>query len=153
MLKNWLHDITLSMQAKSGVTPRCWSGLPSSRSRSLTGFAFLCVAAYAWLSLQLGAVFAGLTMAGIFLLIALIAAIGRASARRRAGERADFRRAARAQLRRRGCSIRKFLASPSQAGRTFGWQRIVPVALLGLSRRAMGARTVARPTAEADSSS
>ena len=74
MLKNWLHDIALSVQAKSGVTPLLFAWFAIVALALLTGFAFLCVAGYAWLSLRLGAVFAGLAMAGIFLLIALIAA-------------------------------------------------------------------------------
>ena len=74
MLKNWLHDIALSLQAKSGVTPLLFVWFAIVALALVAGLAFLCVAGYVWLSLQLGAVFAGLAMAGVFLLIALICA-------------------------------------------------------------------------------
>ena len=75
MLKSWMRDITLALQARSGVTPGLFVWLAIIAIACLTAFAFLCVAGYDWLSLQLGDVFAGLVMAGIFVLIALIGAI------------------------------------------------------------------------------
>jgi hypothetical protein len=96
----------------------------------LTAFVFLCVAGYVWLSLQLGAVFAGLAMAGIFALIALIGVLAGAMARRRAKERAILARAARAQSP--SWLDPKILGVAVEAGRALGWQRVVPVALLGL---------------------
>ena len=75
MLKSWMRDVTLSLQAKSGVTPALFVWLAIIAVALLAAFVFLCVAGYVWLSLQLGAVFAGLAMAGVFLLIALIGAI------------------------------------------------------------------------------
>ena len=97
MLKNWLHDIALSAQAKSGVTPLLFVWFAIVALALLTGFAFLCVAGYTWLSLQLGAVFAGLAMAGIFLLIALIAATAAAVSRRSPRQPAILVSAPRAQ--------------------------------------------------------
>src|ERR1700728_2433910 len=131
MLKNWMRDIALAIQARSGLTAGFFVWLAVVAFASLTAFAFLCVAAYVWAALQLGAVFAGLAMAGVFILIALIAAAACAVSRRRAKERAILQRAARAQ----GASWLldpKLLGAAMQAGRTLGWQRIVPVALLGL---------------------
>ncbi|MGO9627958.1 MAG: hypothetical protein ACLPXW_03045 [Xanthobacteraceae bacterium] len=131
MLKNWLHDITLSVQARSGVTPALLVWFAIVAFALLTGFAFLCVAGYAWLSLQLGAVFAGLAMAGVFLLIALIAATAAAVSRRSAKQRAILERAARAQASTSWLLDPKILGVAMQAGRTLGWQRIIPVVLLG----------------------
>ena len=73
MLKNFMRDIALSIQAKSGVTPSLFVWLAIVVLALITAFAFLCVAGYTWLALQLGTVFAGLAMAGVFLVIALIA--------------------------------------------------------------------------------
>jgi hypothetical protein len=96
----------------------------------LIAFAFLCVAAYAWLAVQFGNVFAGLIMAGVFVVIALVALIVCASARRRAREQAILARAARAHSPSWLFDPKVFGAAV-EAGRTIGWQRIVPIALLG----------------------
>ena len=97
MLKSWMHDITLALQARSGVTPGLFVWLAIIAIAALTAFVFLCVAGYDRLALELGNVFAGLVMAGIFVLIAVIGAIVAAMSRRRARERAILERAARAQ--------------------------------------------------------
>ncbi len=131
MLKNLVHDITLAVQARSGLNAGLFVWLALIALASLTAFAFLCVAAYVWLVLQFGTIFAALIMAGVFILIAIIGAIVFAISRRRARERAILERAARA----RGSSWLfdpKILGVAVQAGRALGWERIVPVALLGL---------------------
>jgi small-conductance mechanosensitive channel len=98
----------------------------------LAAFAFICVAAYDWLRLQLGGVFAGLIMAGVFMLIAVIGAALSALARRRAKERAILERAERAQAAPSWLIDPKMLTAAVEAGRSLGWQRILPLALLGL---------------------
>ena len=131
MLKNLLHAVTLAVQARSGLNGGLIVWLALIAFASLTAFAFLCVAAYAWLVLQFGGIFAALVMAGIFIVIALIGAIVFAVSRRRAKERAILERAARA----RGSSWLfdpRILGVAVQAGRALGWERIVPIALLGL---------------------
>jgi len=132
MLNRWIGDIALSIQAKSRIIT---SGLVIWTAviviALLTAFAFVCVAGYSWLSLQLGATFAGLAIAGIFLLIALIAATVCAVSRRRAKERALLIRAARAHGSMPWLLDPRILAVAMQAGRTLGWQRIVTVVLVG----------------------
>ena len=83
-----------------------------------------------WLSLQLGAVIASLVVAGIFVVIAAIGAIICALVRRRVRKRALVERAA---LSNSPSSLLdpKSLATALQAGRALGWQRIVPIVLLG----------------------
>ena len=117
MLKSWMRDITLSLQARSGVTPALFVWLAIVAVALLTAFVFLCVAGYEWLSLQLGSVFAGLIMAGVFLLIALIGVIVAAVTRRRAQERAILERAARAQASPSWLLDPKILGVAMQAGR------------------------------------
>jgi fatty acid desaturase len=131
MLKSWMRDATLAMQARSGVTPALFVWLAIILVALLTAFAFFCVAGYVWLSLQLGAVFAGLVAAGVFLLIALIAAIALTLSRRQAKQRAILERAARAQASSSWLLDPKILNVAMQAGRTLGWQRLIPVALIG----------------------
>jgi hypothetical protein len=130
MLKSWMRDIALAIQARSGLTAAFFVWMAVAVIACLTAFVFLCVAGYVWLSLQLGAVFAGLAMAGIFALIALIGVLAGAMARRRAKERAILARAARAQSP--SWLDPKILGVAVEAGRALGWQRVVPVALLGL---------------------
>jgi hypothetical protein len=131
MLKNLMRDIALSIQAKSGVTPSLFVWLAIVALALLTAFAFLCVAGYVWVALQLGAVFAGLAMAGVFLLIALIAVTAAAVSRRSARQRAILERAVRAQATPSWLLDPQLLSVAMQAGRAVGFERIIPVALLG----------------------
>ena len=131
MLKGWMHDITLAIQARSGASAALFVWMVIIALALLSAFVFLCVAAYDWLSLQLGGVFAGLILAGIFVLIAAIGAIFSALARRRAKERAILERAARSRASSSWLLDPKIVAAAVEAGRSLGWQRILPVALLG----------------------
>ena len=130
MLKSWMRDITLALRARSGATPGLFVWLAIVAAASVTAFVFLCVAGYDRLALELGNVFAGLVMAGIFVLIAVIGAIVAAMSRRRARERAILERAARAHASSAWLLDPKILGVALQAGRSLGWQRIVPIALL-----------------------
>jgi hypothetical protein len=154
MLKNWIRDLALSVQAKTGATPILFVWYAIVALALLTVFVFLCVSGYVWLSWQLGAVFGGLAMAGVFLVIALIAAAAAAIARRSAQRRAILERAARAQA---SASSSSWLLDPRllnvamQAGRSFGWQRLIPIALLGFLA-AQWMRESRRPAADGDES-
>ena len=130
MLKSWMRDITLALQARSGATPGLFVWFAIVAAASVTAFVFLCIAGYDRLALELGNVFAGLVMAGIFVLIAVIGAIVAAMSRRRARERAILERAARAQALSAWLLDPKILGVALQAGRSLGWQRLVPIALL-----------------------
>ncbi len=131
MLKSFLHDITLAVQARSGITPALFVSIGVVVLATLAALAFLCVAAYDWLTLQFGAVIAGLVMAGAFVLIAIIAALAGSISRRRARERAIVERAARAQSTPWPLDPR-LLGIALQAGRTLGWQRLAALVLAGL---------------------
>jgi uncharacterized membrane protein len=130
MLKSFMHDMVLSVQTRTGITTTFIAWLCVVGLAAITAFAFLCVAGYDWLSLQMGGVYAGLIMAGIFALIAVIGIIACSLVRRRARERAILERAARAHAPS-WLLDPKILATAVQIGRQFGWQRIIPVALLG----------------------
>ena len=69
-------------------------------------------------------------LAGFFFLVAVIAGLLSARARRRARERAILARAARAHA---GSWLLdpKILATAVQVGRSLGWQRAIPLALVG----------------------
>ena len=128
MLKNLQNNIVLWVQAKTGLSGGFLISLAVAGGAALLTFVFLCVTGYAWLSIQLGPVFGGLAMAGLFLLIAVIGAAASALSRRQTRQRAIVERAARAQ----GALIDpKVLSVAMQAGRALGWQRLIPLALLG----------------------
>lgn len=130
MLQNLKHELILFIQAKTGATSALlvWSGLVALAAP--TAFVFLCVALYDWVSLRLGNVYAGLIVAGLFIAVAAIGVLAAMMARRRARSRAILERAARAQAPSRMLDP-KILGLALQAGRRVGWQRVMPIALLG----------------------
>jgi hypothetical protein len=130
MLKSLQNTIVLWVQAKSGLSRDFVISLTVAGGAVLLMFVFLCVTGYAWLSIKLGAVFGSLAMAGVFLLIAVIGAAASVLARDRTRQRAIVERAARTQGTR-ALIDPKVLSIAVQAGRALGWQRLVPLVLLG----------------------
>jgi hypothetical protein len=131
MLKNLQQNIILRVQAKTGLSGGFVSSLAVACGAAVLAFVFLCVTGYAWLSIKLGPVLGGLAMVGVFLLIAVIGAAASALARERTRQAAILERAARAQGTR-ALIDPKVLNAAMQAGRALGWQRLIPLALLGL---------------------
>jgi hypothetical protein len=131
MLKSLMHDAMLAVQSRSGITGSFIIWLVVAMMAASTAFAFLCVAAYAWLALQVGSINAGLVMAAIFVVIAVIGLIVCLLARRRARARAILERAARAHAPS-WLLDPKILATAVQVGRSLGWQRVIPLALVGI---------------------
>src|ERR1700731_4857222 len=130
MFKSLMHDMVLAVQTRTGITASFIVWLIVIALAALTAFAFLCVAAYDWLSLQMSSVYAGLVMAAVFVLIAVIGLVICLVARRRARERAILERAARAHAPS-WLLDPKILATAVQVGRSLGWQRVIPLALVG----------------------
>jgi len=130
MFKNLMHDMVLAVQTRTGITTPFVVWLIVVALAAVTAFVFLCVAAYDWLAVQIGSVYAGLAMAAIFVAIAIIGLIVCQLARRRARERAILERAARAHAPS-WLLDPKILATAVQVGRSLGWQRAVPLALVG----------------------
>jgi hypothetical protein len=130
MIKGLVRDARLAVQSKTGATPGVFIWLGLAALAALTAFVFLCVAGYDWLASRYGSVHAGLIVAGFFILIAVTAALLAALVRRRARERAILERAAHAHS---GSWLLdpRILATAMQVGRSLGWQRLVPIALLG----------------------
>jgi hypothetical protein len=131
MLKNLQNYIVLWVQAKTGLSNGLLISLVVASGGAALAFVFLCVAGYAWMSIQLGPVFGGLALAGVFLLIAVIGVAASALARGRTRHRAIMERATRAQ----GATALidpKVLSVAMQTGRALGWRRLIPLALLGL---------------------
>ena len=92
MFKSLMRDMVLAVQTRTGITTSFVVWLIVVALAALTASVFLCVAAYDWLALQLGSVYAALVMAAIFVVIAIIGLIVCLLARRRARERAILER-------------------------------------------------------------
>jgi hypothetical protein len=128
MLKTIQKHVVLWVQSKTGVTLVFLVAMTFAATAILMMFVFLCVAAYAWASVELGPVFGGLATAGVFLLIALIGAAVSVVVRRQTREKAIVEQA----------SSTRTLLDPRafqlaiQAGRALGWQRLVPLLLIGI---------------------
>jgi hypothetical protein len=131
MFKSLIHDIVLAVQTRTGITRSfiIWEIVVALMA--FTAFAFLCVAAYDWLSLEMSSVYAALVMAAVLALIASIGIIVCLLKRRRARERAILERAARAHAPS-WLLDPKILATAVEVGRSLGWQRIIPLALVGI---------------------
>ena len=131
MFKSLIHDLVLAVQTRTGITRSfiIWEAVVGLMA--FTAFAFLCVAAYDWLSLEINSVYAALVMAAVLALIALIGSIVCLLKRRHARERAILERAARAHAPS-WLLDPKILATAVQVGRSLGWQRIIPLALVGI---------------------
>jgi hypothetical protein len=130
MFKGLMHDMVLAVQTRTGITTSFIVWLIVVALAAVTAFAFLCVAAYDWLSLHMSSVYAGLVMAAVFVAIAIIGIIACVLARRRARERAILERAARAHAPS-WLLDPKILTTAVQVGRSLGWQRAIPLALVG----------------------
>jgi hypothetical protein len=131
MLKSLTREIALSLQARNGISLAATVWLAVMGLALVIAFVFLCVSGYDWLAAQYGAVVAGLVMAGIFIVVAIVAALAAALIRRRVRERAILARAAKAHAPSWLLDPR-FLATAVQVGREVGWERIIPVALVGI---------------------
>lgn len=130
MLKTLTREIALSIQARNGVSVAVAVWLGVMTVALLAAFVFLCIGGYDWFAAQFGGVFAALIMTGIFVVIAIVAATAVALVRRRVRERAILARAAKAHSPP-WLLDPKILGVVVEAGRSIGWQRVVPLALLG----------------------
>jgi uncharacterized membrane protein len=131
MFKSLMRDMVLAVQTRTGITTSFIAWLIVVALAALTAFAFLCIAAYDGLALHMAGVYAGLVMAAIFVVIAIVGMVICLLARRRARERAILARAARAHAPS-WLLDPKILATAVQIGRSLGWQRAIPLALVGI---------------------
>jgi hypothetical protein len=131
MIKSLQRQIILWMQAKTGFTGVLAACIGIAAAAAIMMFIFLCVSGCAWLSIKLGPVFGPLAMAGVFLIVAIVAALTSVVLRRRTQQRAIL------EQKMRPPPV-VALANPAvlniamQAARTLGWRRLVPIALLGI---------------------
>jgi Putative Actinobacterial Holin-X, holin superfamily III len=129
-MSDWLRHIALNAKARTGFGPQLIVWFLIALVSLALALGFLCAAAFVWLASRYDAVTAGLILAGVFLLIAIIAAIAGWIARLRTIERA--RRELAAARSHANWFDPKYLAIGIEIGRTLGWRRIMTIAAAGL---------------------
>jgi len=132
---DWLRHITLNAKARTGFGSALVVWFAVALMALGLGLVFLSVAAFVWLADRTDAVSAGLILAGVFFLVAIVAAFAGWIARLRNIERARRELAARSHA---GWFDPKYLAVGIEIGRTLGWRRIMTLAAVGVLAAGLG---------------
>jgi hypothetical protein len=132
---DWLRHITLNAKVRTGFGPGLVVWFLIALLALALALVFLSIAAFVSLANRTDAATAGLILAGVFLLIAMVAAFAAWIARLRNIERARRELAARGQA---GWFDPKFLAVGIEIGRTLGWRRIMTLAAVGVLAAGLG---------------
>ena len=130
MLGNLQRTAGLWFREKTGLTASFFILLFFALAAAIAAFVFLCVSGYAWAAVELGPVFGGLATAGVFLAIAACSLAAAVLSRTQARQRAILERAARSR-RAPALMDPKMLRIAMEAGRHIGWQRAVPIGIVG----------------------
>lgn len=129
-MSGWLRYFTLKAQESTGLSSQILIWAIIAVIGAVVAVIFLLVAAYTWLADVYDGVVAGLVLAGVFALIALIAIVACLMIRRRNMERARLELASRSAT---SFLDPKLMAVGMQVGQAIGWRRIaalVAVAVL-----------------------
>jgi hypothetical protein len=130
MFSNLQQTASLWFREKTGLSANFLILSCIAVIAALVTFIFFCVSGYEWATVELGPVFGGLATAGVFLTIAACCWAAATLSRARARQRAILERAARTR-RAPALLDPQMLKIAMQAGRHIGWQRVIPIALLG----------------------
>jgi hypothetical protein len=130
MFASFQRTVSLWFREKTGLTANFLILLCIAVVAALVAFIFLCVSGYAWAAVEVGPVFGGLATSGVFLTIAACCWAAATLSRARARQRAILERAARSR-RVPALMDPQMLKIAMQAGRYIGWQRVIPISLLG----------------------
>ena len=134
-MRDWLRHIALNAKAKTGFGPALVVWFSVALVGLVLALVFVSVAAFVWIANRTDAVTAGLILAGVFFLIAIVAAFAGWIARLRNIERARRELAARSHA---GWFDPKYLAVGIEIGRTLGWRRIMTLAAVGVLAAGLG---------------
>ena len=134
-MSDWLQHLALRAKSKTGFGPGIVVCFLVALLSLVIAVGFLCAAVFVWLASLYDAVTAGLILAGVFLLIAILALATAYFSRRRNMERARLELAARSQP---GWLDPKYLSLGLQVGRAVGWRRIAMLAAAGFFAAGLG---------------
>jgi hypothetical protein len=128
-----LRLFVLNAQARAGVSLQVLIWAVVATVASVVALVFLLVAAFVWLADRYDSLTAGLVLAGIFVVVALVALVACLVVRRRNMTRA------RLELADRSASWLdpklldpKLLGIGFQIGQAIGWRRLVSLAAVGV---------------------
>jgi hypothetical protein len=126
MMNGWLRQLALMVTVRTGFSAQIVVCFVIAAVAMVLTVGFLCAAAFVWLAGRYDPLTASLILAGVFLLIAVIAVVAGALARRRNIERARLELAARKAAA--GWLDPRLLSVGLEIGRTIGWRRIISLA-------------------------
>jgi hypothetical protein len=119
----------LAVKAKTGASRAAYIFAGAAVVSLVAGATFLFVALYLFLARHYGALEAAFALALALLAVSFIALVFAGIVRRKTSERA---RAEIAETRNKLLTDPRIVAVGAQMGRSLGWQRVVPIAVLGL---------------------
>jgi hypothetical protein len=134
-MSDWLRHIALNAKARTGFGPQVIVWIAVTIVSLALALGFLSAATFLWLAGRYDPVTAGVILGGIFLSLALVAAVACWIARLRNMERA--RRELSAQSHASWLDP-KFLGIGIEIGRTLGWRRLITLAAVGLFAAGVG---------------
>ena len=148
-MSGWFRNFTLKAQVRTGLSSGLVIWAIVAVIAAIVAVIFFLVAAYVWLADRYDGLIAGLVMAGIFALIALIAIIACLTSRRRNMERARLELAARS--RETNWLDPKLVAMGYQIGQAIGWRRLASLAAVGVLAAALSKEWSGRNETQAES--
>jgi hypothetical protein len=146
-MSGWLRYFTLKAQESTGLSSQILIWAVIAVIAVVVTVIFLFVAAYVWLADRYGGVVAGLVLAGVFALIALIAIVACLMIRRRNMELARLELAARSNA---SWLDPKLVGMGWQIGQAIGWRRIVSLAAVAVLAASVAKEWSGREAAASD---
>jgi hypothetical protein len=146
-MSGWLRYFALKAQASTGVSSHIVISAIVAFVAAAAAMIFLLVAAFVWLADRYGGPVAGLALAGLFALIALIALATGLMIRRRNMERARLELAARSSA---SWLDPKLVAMGWQIGQAIGWRRLASLAAVAVLAAGVAKEWSGRDTSAAD---
>ena len=122
LLPGWTE---LKVRLDAGVKAVIWGVIATSAG--VVAIGLLCAALFIWIDGRFGPIWACVALAGAFLLVVCIATAAIVSIRRRQARVLTARKQSAATLLRDPAVLTLAL----QVGRTLGFKRVIPLALLG----------------------
>jgi type VI protein secretion system component VasK len=126
----WLRYFTLKAQASTGLSSAIAISAMVALAAAVVAAVFFIVALYVWLADVYDSLIAALIVAGVFVLIAVIAVVVCLTVRRRNMERARLELAARSSSA--PWLDPKLVAMGYQIGQAIGWRRLASLAAVAV---------------------
>ena len=143
-MSGWLRYFTLKAQESTGISSQILIWAIIAVIGAVVAVIFLLVAAYTWLAEVYDGVVAGLVLAGVFALIALVACL---MIRRRNMERARLELAARSSA---SLLDPKLVQMGWQIGQAIGWRRLASLAAVAVLAAGVAKEWSGRQAAASD---